>query len=1246
VIAPTARTPFRSETLRLSVPLAALAALLAFAVRETDPAGAAETGYLATLAAAVLLAASTLAPWPAVEAALGAVLATAAAWALPPGPCRGAAVMLLLIAALGVAAARALRSLTPRPPLPAFRPPFRGEGEEGIPLGVTIPLALGAQFLLRGGELLFEPVLSVRTLVALLVLPVAGAAAVSWLSRRHGRMLPLLAAGTAVALGPGWNVAATLALVSLAAGELLASPGTGRFARAMAAAPLLVGVAWEPGPGLAAAVCGVALARPRIGLGLAVPLAVALQLVFPDGSLSQLVWLPLLLPAVVLPERGRVESVVTAALLAATVPQVPDASALAAPLALAALSLRRRDWTAAPQRAWTAALLCGTALLASYPWLREAPLRDTLTLWTALPSSGNPLLTPDLPVVLDATHPARDKEIPDTVLQSLVIESNLSNGAGLAPSTPVALVTLRDNGGRTVTRTLRAGEDTGEWAARRPDVAQGAAHVAPAAWVSWIAGDFFGQRYRSLWVLDEPGRFTDLRIERAPGLPADTSLALHQVELRGRRSWPLQRDDPFFGTLLLLPAVLAAFWAIRRRAERLGGYPLGGIRGVGTAGELAALGVLVVLVLARPHLSLARAEEALAAGFFLVLAHRTVRQAWALRPLLGARLPERPSALFFLLPLTVYLAILPWSATHRQPDGDEPFYLLVTHSLAYDFDAELTNNYAAGDWRHFMDRPIEPQPGDPVGPDGELYSRHNELLPMALVPAYRLAGKWGALATMAAFTAALAWMTLRLGRRYVPDLPGETLAAWGLAAFAPPLLLYSYQVWVEVPAALLATIALDRILSLDRQRPWGWKDWLWIGLPVLLLPLVKIRFLLIAGPLLAMGWWYSGRPRRQVAILGVLLAAVAAAILLYNHFLYSNPLKIHTWEEVDPKRYSPVSYLLGGLGLFWDAAFGLFACAPLWFLVLPAAGLLAARKSRLLVHAAVLTLPYLVIVAPRKEWYGGWSPPFRYALIALPLLALALAPLLARRERPGARALLAGLGALTLVLALVWIAVPGWTYNFADGRTYALDGLSGRLGADLTRFFPSSVRPRPATWIWPPVSALLVSLLWWLPARRVEAVRAGWVGVALLLGTAALLPAAASRLPTRIVELEDPQVAKSGGHVHPDRWVIERTRFRGGWVLRVGERMSMPVTPGSQRARLTLQAEFIRNQPVPFTLDLTVGDRLLATWTPGRPRVWEEIEVGPFDWPRGVPLVLSARGLRPPGAVNGVILDKVMIDWL
>jgi hypothetical protein len=655
----------------------------------------------------------------------------------------------------------------------------------------------------------------------------------------------------------------------------------------------------------------------------------------------------------------------------------------------------------------------------------------------------------------------------------------------------------------------------------------------------------------------------------------------------------------------------------------------------------------------------------LAGGFLLVLAARAARQVAAARPLLGDALPDRPGALFFLLPLAVYLAILPWSAGHRQPDGDEPFYLLVTHSLAYDLDADLTNNYAQADWRHFMGRPIQPQPGDPVGPKGERYSRHNALLPLALAPAYRLLGKRGALATMAALAAALAWMTLRLARHYARGLPGEALAAYALVAFASPLLLYSYQVWVEVPAALLVALALDRVLALPAAAGgagasprWGWREWLGFGLPVLLLPLLKIRLMLLAASLLLLaGWraaWRAGRRGWPVWVMAALLGAVGAGMLAYNQLLYSNPLKIHSWQELDPYRYSPAAYALGFSGLLYDAAFGLFGCAPIWLLLLPAVLLLAVRAVRpcapraLLAHLAVLAAPYFLVVIPRAEWYGGWSPPFRYALVVLPLLGVALVPFLAAsRGRPGAVALGSGLGALTLVLFVVWVVVPGWTFNFADGRTYLLDGLAGRLGADVARFFPSSVRPRPATWLWPAATLALVPLVAWLPGRgRRTGTAAALAGIALLLAAAAALPVAATRAATRTIEIEDAQVAKSGGHVYPDRWMIERARYRGAWTLRAGEQVTAPVVAGGRRVRLILTAQPIRNQPGPFEIAVAAGDLPLATWVPQRDREWQRTFLGPFDWPAGAPLVIAARGPRGAWPPNGALLDRVDLEWL
>jgi hypothetical protein len=50
--------------------------------------------------------------------------------------------------------------------------------------------------------------------------------------------------------------------------------------------------------------------------------------------------------------------------------------------------------------------------------------------------------------------------------------------------------------------------------------------------MGWVAGSFFGQRYRALFQLPKPRRFARLRIERLPSLPPDLEIAVQQIEAR------------------------------------------------------------------------------------------------------------------------------------------------------------------------------------------------------------------------------------------------------------------------------------------------------------------------------------------------------------------------------------------------------------------------------------------------------------------------------------------------------------------------------------------------------------------------------------------------------------------------------------------------------------------------------------------------------------------------------------------
>lgn len=624
---------------RWALPPATLAAIGCFAAHEVDPAAAAEGAYLGRLAAAVLVAVAALAPPPAAELGLGGVLAAAAVWALPAGPGRGAAVMALLIATLAVAAGRRLRRMA-------------AAAEDGASAGrarlaAAVALCFGCQVLLRG-ELLFAPGRALRPWVALLVLPVAAGAALALLWRRRG-MVPALAAAVAAAvLAPGWTVATTLALVALACGDSLAELGRGRSwpdrARlAAAVAALLLPLAWQPWAGWAAALAGLALWRPGLAAAVALPLAalargaalagfglpgaLAAHASWREGA-AGIAWLVMLVPAALIAAliaarqpRSRA-LLAAAALLAFATPWLPDRSALAAPVALAALALPAAGTAAGLAAVWSAAVLVGSSLLASYPWLRQDPPGEALALLgrgvgpllaaaiggaallvagavalaqrrsatarpvrrtgaevTAAPGSERSILATPAPssvarqpakaqasaraarlaamvagavlfaalvgpqlaapgmallpggyaVLLDRDHPSWHLDLGPERSRELVLQTSLIHAAELGGGTPVARVRLLGTGTPPVELQLCAGADTGEWAARRPDVA--AAARAPRPWLAWVAGGFFGQRYRARLPLPRAGSFARLEVDLAAGLPLDTGLAIYQVEL-------------------------------------------------------------------------------------------------------------------------------------------------------------------------------------------------------------------------------------------------------------------------------------------------------------------------------------------------------------------------------------------------------------------------------------------------------------------------------------------------------------------------------------------------------------------------------------------------------------------------------------------------------------------------------------------------------------------------------------------
>lgn len=482
---------------------------------------------------------------------------------------------------------------------------------------------------------------------------------------------------------------------------------------------------------------------------------------------------------------------------------------------------------------------------------------------------------------------------------------------------------------------------------------------------------------------------------------------------------------------------------------------------------------------------------------------------------------------FTIAAIVVYALVLP-TQLQTPIDGDEPFYLLVTESIVHDHDLDLANQYR--DIAHTdTGRPdLVPQLGDPTGPHGEQYSRHEPFLPLVMVPGYALFGLPGAIATIALFGVLLVRSLVRWFEE--EGISDDTIRAlMPLIVFGPPLLFYAVRIWPEVPAAFCFVEALRGVRQHRAQR--------WI--PALFaLVMLKLRFMLLAVMLLP----FVVRDRKRA-----LIAAVILAIPLFVVWRISgSATNVHTWRELIP--VAPMLYVKGFFGLLLDGAAGIAFQAPLYLL-----GIVAFTRWRKMPEGfrlgAIASLIYVLTLLPRSEWHGGWSPPLRYIVVIMPVLALGAAALYEKSKT--ARSWLPLIAVCTLAIALHGLARPWTLFHIANGENNIGEYLSTLYHSDFSRLFPSYIRPNAAALAAPFVLFLLSILS--VPFKRPE----------ILVAVALALFFHFAKLPANRIEFEDAHVTHHGGELYPYEYQVARFLYRGGWMMKRGDSMEFLAKRGS-----------------------------------------------------------------------------------
>lgn len=562
--------------------------------------------------------------------------------------------------------------------------------------------------------------------------------------------------------------------------------------------------------------------------------------------------------------------------------------------------------------------------------------------------------------------------------------------------------------------------------------------------------------------------------------------------------------------------------------------------------------------------------------------------------------------------------------------GDEPHYLLVTHSIWQDGDIDLADDYAAREDLAFHRGAISPH-YKPGLDEGSRYSMHGVGYPLLLLPAYAIGRRvdGGSASVLLArllqvvVLALAAWLLVGWAAEHTD--PRSALGGTLLVTVLAPVVFAPVSLFPETPAMFLAVAGF--IAARSRSRAGAMVG----GLAVAVLPWMGVKYIPLAGAVAVGALIAAGRrpgPRQLAAVLAPLAISLGGHAL-FTLSLYGSLSPSAIYLGADPAFGRQPGYgadwwayvrdwpgaLRTLIGYFFDQKEGLFLLAPQYLLA--AAGVGAAWRRRPAEVAALVLIatahlgPYAL-----SQQIGGQSPPARPLMAILWItvlpLALALRPV-GGRLLAVCRGALPALGlAMTLALALDPALLP---HDYPVTEAWLLRDLSPE-GGELWRTFPLWLNLRGggqwvATLLWTAgLTAMLAAI-----ARSARSAapasgrRLAWRGAAVGLVLVALVAGYSARLVVTARHV--------GAEVAPgiEAWVVRAVPERA-WA----EPGGVWIAPGPPR-EVVLVVDRALSAPGGAQLDLRLRTLRSGTVLLGAAGMWnqERIEAGP-PVARSIPL--------------------------
>ncbi len=418
--------------------------------------------------------------------------------------------------------------------------------------------------------------------------------------------------------------------------------------------------------------------------------------------------------------------------------------------------------------------------------------------------------------------------------------------------------------------------------------------------------------------------------------------------------------------------------------------------------------------------------------------------------------------------------------------GDEPHYLLISHSLLKDGDFQLSNNYAQKDYAAYMPDGVELDVH--LAPGTEGYSFHSPGVALLLLPFYALGSLFseGVLLFFIRFGMSVfgALLGVQLFLYSLQEWKKEKLALylWLIFSLTTPIFFHSIHVYPEI---FLALFSLTVFRLLRFSAPLSRSRLMIVGFLLgLFLWLHAVKYIFISVPLILYCIWVLVRQKRvgwNFAYFITPLFLLTLIHLLFSSTLYGSlsPFSVSlkgtttSAESVSMiKEFLsavPFKYRLETLiGYFFDQRDGLLFYAPVYAFSFLGMIELGKRNWRKLLMLCFLTAPYVLVQAFLTQ-RGAYAPQARIQVAVFWVMALFLGYFLAHNRKKVYALLFNAALAFSFLTVAVLLKNPWALYQPTTSGTVLRSGdlfvhLSN-LHFYLPQYLPSFLKMNNRGWI-------------------------------------------------------------------------------------------------------------------------------------------------------------------------------------